>query len=258
MTQGTDKARTTPGAAAARAVTIAALDLVPIYREGLNAVVSRTAGLRWVGHAGSHHASLQLCEKVRPNIVAVDSALDPQCHLVRLLTESDPALIAVVLVRDHHRSAAFVSAAHAAGAHGIASRNADPRNLVEALHRSYTERRYRDPSLASLAARTAPRTPSTVEAARWPDRASMPLSRREYQVLQLVAEGMENSAIAKTLYLSVETVRTHVKSILRKLSARDRTHAVTKAFRAGILVLRGEPQSSHEHDGGSAAPRALS
>jgi DNA-binding NarL/FixJ family response regulator len=66
----------------------------------------------------------------------------------------------------------------------------------------------------------------------------MPLSRREFQVLQLVAEGLENAAIAKILYLSVETVRTHVKSILRKLSARDRTHAVTIAFRSGILIIQ--------------------
>src|SRR5690606_41538066 len=64
----------------------------------------------------------------------------------------------------------------------------------------------------------------------------MPLSRREYQVLQLIAEGLENAAVADKLYLSVETVRTHVKSILRKLGARDRTHAASKAFRSGPLA----------------------
>src|SRR5207237_6080950 len=63
-----------------------------------------------------------------------------------------------------------------------------------------------------------------------------PLSRREYQVLQLIADGLENQAIAKILFVSVETVRTHVKSILRKLAARDRTHAVAVAFRSGVLV----------------------
>jgi DNA-binding NarL/FixJ family response regulator len=78
-------------------------------------------------------------------------------------------------------------------------------------------------------------------------KGAMPLSRREYQVLQLVAEGLENSAIAKLLFLSVETVRTHVKSILRKLSARDRTHAVTIAFRSGILIPRAD-------DGHNPAP----
>ncbi|MFD1049908.1 response regulator transcription factor, partial [Kibdelosporangium lantanae] len=67
-----------------------------------------------------------------------------------------------------------------------------------------------------------------------------PLSRREYQVLQLIADGLENQAIAKILYVSVETVRTHVKSILRKLSARDRTHAVAVAFRSGVLTVGQE------------------
>ncbi len=56
-------------------------------------------------------------------------------------------------------------------------------------------------------------------------------------MLQLIADGLENQAIANVLYVSVETVRTHVKSILRKLSSRDRTHAVAVAFRSGVLTV---------------------
>ncbi|MBY8853512.1 response regulator transcription factor, partial [Saccharothrix sp. MB29] len=62
------------------------------------------------------------------------------------------------------------------------------------------------------------------------------LSRREYEVLQLIADGLENQAVAGELYVSVETVRTHVKNILRKLRARDRTHAVSLAYQAGLLT----------------------
>jgi hypothetical protein len=58
--------------------------------------------------------------------------------------------------------------------------------------------------------------------------------------LQLISDGMENQAIAKALFVSVETVRTHVKSILRKLHARDRAHAVAVAFRLGVLVTHRE------------------
>lgn len=83
----------------------------------------------------------------------------------------------------------------------------------------------------------------------------MPLSRREYQVLQLVAEGLENAVIARILYLSVETVRTHVKSILRKLSAHDRTHAVAIAFRAGILII--QPDDTPDRPLGQAYPPGL-
>ncbi|PXY38600.1 helix-turn-helix transcriptional regulator [Prauserella flavalba] len=227
------------GAAGTRALTVAALDPVPIFREGLNTLIGRTPGLRWVGYATNHHASLQLCEQLRPNIVIVDSGFDPHCHLVRLLSDGDPTLVIVVMVREAQRTAQFLSTAVAAGAHGLLPRAAEPRRLAEAIRRAHVDRRYIDPSLAALTARPK-RQPSTAngQVMSTAHRPQMPLSRREYQVLQLVAEGLENSAIAKVLFLSVETVRTHVKSILRKLSAKDRTHAVTTAFRNGILIAK--------------------
>ncbi|PXY35246.1 helix-turn-helix transcriptional regulator [Prauserella coralliicola] len=238
-----DRGRPGPalGAAGTRALTVAALDPVPIFREGLNALISRTPGLRWVGYATNHHASLQLCEQLRPNIVIVDSGFDPHCHLIRLLSDGDPTLVIVVLVREAQRTAQFLSTAVSAGAHGVLLRSAEPRRLAEAIRRAHVDRRYIDPSLAALTARPKRQPPTTNgQAMSAAHRPQMPLSRREYQVLQLVAEGLENSAIAKVLFLSVETVRTHVKSILRKLSAKDRTHAVTTAFRSGILIAKAD------------------
>jgi len=223
-----------------------------LFREGLNVLISKTPGLQWAGHASSHHASLQLCEQLRPNIVILDSGFDPHCHLVRLLRDGETTLVVVVLVRDAHRTPQFLSAAAAAGAHATVPRTAEPRRLAEAIRRAHIDRRYTDPALAALTAR--PKRQSSADGTDPAVRQQMPLSRREYQVLQLVAEGLENSAIAKTLFLSVETVRTHVKSILRKLSARDRTHAVTKAFRSGILIPRPEESTAPSVDGAAAAP----
>src|SRR5690606_36179366 len=194
----------------------------------------------------------QLCEQLRPNIVILDSGFDPHCHLVRLLRDGETTLVVVVLVRDAHRTPQFLSAAAAAGAHATVPRTAEPRRLAEAIRRAHIDRRYTDPALAALTAR--PKRQSSADGTDPAVRQQMPLSRREYQVLQLVAEGLENSAIAKTLFLSVETVRTHVKSILRKLSARDRTHAVTKAFRSGILIPRPEESTAPSVDGAAAAP----
>ncbi|MBK1784704.1 LuxR C-terminal-related transcriptional regulator [Prauserella cavernicola] len=242
MTHSMDRGRPAPtlGAAGTRALTVAALDPVPIFREGLNALISRTPGLRWVGHATNHHTSLQLCEQLRPNIVIVDSGFDPHSHLIRLLSDGDPTLVIVVLVREPQRTAQFLTTAVAAGAHGVLPRSAEPRRLAEAIRRAHVDRRYIDPSLAALTARPKRQPSANGQVLSTAQRPQMPLSRREYQVLQLVAEGLENSAIAKVLFLSVETVRTHVKSILRKLSARDRTHAVTTAFRSGILIARSD------------------
>lgn len=240
-------------AAGTRALTVAALDTVPLFVEGLCGVIGRTPGLRWVGSASSHHAFLQLCDQLRPNIAVLDSGLDPHCHLTRILAEADSAMLMMVLVRDPQRTPVYLASAARAGAHAAVPRAAEPRRITEAIRRAYVDRRYVDPSLVSLTAR--PKRQSSSTGGHDPaERPRMPLTRREYQVLQLVAEGLENSAIAKVLYLSVETVRTHVKSILRKLSARDRTHAVTKAFRSGILVVAAEdiPVANGEPSGPGA------
>ncbi|SFP83278.1 DNA-binding response regulator, NarL/FixJ family, contains REC and HTH domains [Amycolatopsis arida] len=238
MVQGIGTNRGQPGVPqpGPRQLGVAAVEAAPIFREGLCAVVHRAPGLHWLGHASTHHSSLQMCEQLRPDVVLVDSGLDPRGHLVRLLAAGEStAPTVVVLVRDAQRSARYLGDVFAAGAHAALPRSAEPRRLAEGIHRAHTDRRFVDPSLTALAT-----VGSTRPGAGPVARPRLPLSRREYQVLQLLAEGMENSAIAKTLYLSVETVRTHVKSILRKLPARDRTHAVAVAFRSGILVVHPE------------------
>jgi DNA-binding NarL/FixJ family response regulator len=250
------RVQASPPTAGGRSLGVAAIEPIPIFRDGLSSLVHRTQGLHWVGHAASHHAALQLCEQLKPNVVVLDSALDPNCHLTRLLTAGDPALVIVTLIRETNRSPQYLSAAMAAGVHAAMPRATDPRRLGEAIQRAHTDRRYLDPALAVLTARPkrrpAGQVNGQVNGERPAPRLPMPLSRREYQVLQLVAEGMENSGIAKILFLSVETVRTHVKSILRKLSARDRTHAVTIAFRGGILITL--PDDAHQI---ALAPRAV-
>jgi DNA-binding NarL/FixJ family response regulator len=233
-----------PPMAGGRSLGVAAIDPIPIFREGLSSLVHRTQGLHWVGHAASHYAALQLCEQLKPDVVVLDSALDPNCHLIRLLTTGDSALVIVTLIRETNRTPQYLSAAIAAGVHAAIPRATDPRRLGEAIRRAHTDRRYLDPALAALTARPKRRPADQADGERPVPRVPMPLSRREYQVLQLVAEGLENSGIAKILFLSVETVRTHVKSILRKLSARDRTHAVTIAFRGGILITL--PDDAHQ------------
>ncbi|MFC0115570.1 response regulator transcription factor [Kibdelosporangium aridum] len=215
---------------------IALVDSVPLVREGLSALVMRTRGLRWVGAAGSPHAALQLCERFRPHAVIIDSGLDPRWHLSRMLIGNDPDLGVLLMIRETQRNTQYIAGAIAAGVHGVISRRSEPPQLIQAIQRVHAERRYIDPTLAPALGSAKSKGGGPIPA----NQGQQPLSRREYQVLQLIADGLENQAIAKVLYVSVETVRTHVKSILRKLSARDRTHAVAVAFRSGVLTVNQE------------------
>ncbi|EWC60376.1 two-component system response regulator [Actinokineospora spheciospongiae] len=227
-----------PGGNEAAGLSLALVDGVPMFREGLSALVLRTKGLRWLGATDTPQGALQFAERYRPDVVLIDSGLDPRQHLSHTLSGANPDLAILILVRDGHRTTQYVATAIAAGVHGVLLRSAEPPQLLEAISATHRDRRYVDPALAATVA--APRA----RLAQVGETEQQPLSRREFQVLQLIADGLENQAIAKILYVSVETVRTHVKSILRKLSARDRTHAVAVAFKIGVLIappLRRSP-----------------
>ncbi|WP_018684354.1 response regulator transcription factor [Actinokineospora enzanensis] len=215
--------------------SVALVDGVPLYREGLSALILRTPGLRWLGAAATPQGAVEFVERYQPDIVLVDSGLDPRGHLGASLGAACPTGVVLLLVRDSHRTTQYVGTAVAAGVHGVVQRSVEPPQLVEAIRAVFDSRRYLDPGLARTVAIPRGRL------VRLADGAQQQLSRREFQVLQLIADGLENQAIAKILFLSVETVRTHVKSILRKLDARDRTHAVAVAFKSGVLIA---PQAS--------------
>ncbi|HEX5114078.1 MAG TPA: response regulator transcription factor [Pseudonocardiaceae bacterium] len=220
--------RTPGGATPARRPTgVLVIDPVPLFRDAVTTLFDRTPAVRLLGATANMHHAVTLCERLRPDVVMVDAVLDPRCHLAQLLAGDESTILSVV--REPLRSPRYVATALATGVHGLVLRSAEPAQLLEAIRRTHLERRYLDPELAALA--TGLRHTVT---------ARQPLSRREYQVLQLISDGLENQAIAKSLFVSVETVRTHVKSILRKLHARDRAHAVAVAFRLGVLVPHQE------------------
>jgi DNA-binding NarL/FixJ family response regulator len=231
-----------PGSTQRTALAVALVDGVPLFREGLSALVYRTPGMRWVGAAERTTAALQLHERHRPDVMVIDSGLDPRAQLCHLLA-ADEKLGLLVLVQESHRNTQYMASALAAGVHGLVLRTAEPNQVTEAIMAVHEERRYLDAKLAPVLA--APRG----RLKHWPAPTRQPLSKREYQVLQLIADGLENQSIAKILFVSVETVRTHVKSILRKLGARDRTHAVAVAFRTGVLTAA--PSANEENTAGA-------
>lgn len=198
---------------------VALIDPVPLYREGLSALIRRTPGLRWLGSTGDLHAAVRLHERLRPDVLLIDSVLDPVGHLARLLVERAPDLLIIGLVRDAHSHANYVTSVLEAGVRGVVPRSAQPEQIVRVIGETCRSRGYVHPDLR-------------------PSKERPTLTRREYEVLTLIADGLENQQVADELIVSVETVRTHVKGILRKLSARDRTHAVSLAYRSGLLIGR--------------------
>jgi NarL family two-component system response regulator LiaR len=119
------------------------------------------------------------------------------------------------------------------GAVGYLSKETEPDKIVEAIYAAYNQGQLFDQSLLTQALQNAV-DPSPPE----PEPSELPLemlSEREMDVLKLVAAGMSNASIAKSLNISVPTVKTHVQHILRKLHVADRTQAALWAVREGIV-----------------------
>ncbi|MGH9132626.1 MAG: LuxR C-terminal-related transcriptional regulator, partial [Ilumatobacteraceae bacterium] len=159
----------------------------------------------------------------RHDVVVVGRPSTPatSAEIVRRLRERAPEL-AVTIVVDPRDPRAVADAVHA-GATGVISDGLDPDHFATLVHAAASGTRVVDGRAAGSLA------------SAWLPGSQEPLSTREFEVLERLASGGTNAAIAAELYVSRETVKSHVARLLRKLGARDRGAAVDKARRLGLL-----------------------
>ncbi|MHA6621764.1 response regulator [Pseudonocardia sp. DLS-67] len=195
----------------------------PVVRDGVALLLRNEPALVVVGSAESGRAALERAAALRPDLVLLDLRLPDMLapEVVSGLRAVVPAARVVVFTAhgDHHG----VQAALDAGAHGALLKDAAVTDLVAALRRVLRGERVRDPRMAPDEA---------------PGRSALArsgLTRREYEVLRLAAQGRTNPEIAETTGLARNTVKTYLQSALHKLGARNRVEAIGKASEAGLL-----------------------
>ena len=197
----------------------------PVVRSGLRGIFESEPDLEVVGEAKTGAEAADLALRLRPDVVLMDLRM-PQMDGVaatELIKDSRPQ--PQVLVLTTYDSDADILRAVEAGANGYLLKDAPEEELLAAV-RSAAEGR---PILAPTV------TSRLIERTRTPPEEN--LSGREIQVLQLVAQGTNNREIAKELWISEATVKSHLIRIYGKLGVDDRTAAVTAAFERGILRL---------------------
>jgi len=196
-----------------RARTIVCVDTYPLARLGVAEIARRHLDLRLVGEAGTPEEAREVIARTRPAVVVIGDGLpDRGRALAAELRAAQPALGLVLL--SHQTDPALVRRARQAGVSGFVSRSAAVPVLVAAIRRAATAPgSFRGYGLPVDPA--AERTPA--------------LSRREEQVLTLIADGMSNQDIAAALRLGPGTVRTYVTRLRAKLHASDRSQAVLAA-----------------------------
>ncbi|MEU2350353.1 response regulator transcription factor [Modestobacter sp. NPDC049651] len=195
----------------------------PVLRRGLLGMVNETAGLQAVGAPGEPRRALTLAETARPDAVVVElgsgahGSQAATLNACRDLRRRYPTITIVALATSD--DPAVVNEALAAGVRGYLLMNTSATLLGWAVLAARAGRTVVDPQIRRVEGEVAP--------APKPLTPDVPLTRRETDVLEELVQGQSNRAIGKNLFISEDTVKSHVKAILRKLGARDRAHVVS-------------------------------
>jgi DNA-binding NarL/FixJ family response regulator len=192
----------------------------PLLRQGIAAVIGNEKDMLLVGEASSGREAIDRFRELRPDVTLMDlrmPEIDGVAATTAIRAEFPDARIVVLTT---YRGDALALAALKAGACGYLLKSMIGTELVEAIRSVQSGDRYIPNEIAAeLAAHVT-------------DDA---LSSRELQVLKRVAAGNSNRIIADQLALSEDTIKAHMKSIMSKLAAKDRTHAVTIALKRGMI-----------------------
>lgn len=198
-----------------------------LTREGMRTALA--AAYDVVGEAADGIAGIELIERERPDVAVVDLGL-PGLDGIALTARARLAVpqthIVIMTMIDVEEE---VLAALAAGADAYCLKSSPVSVLVDAVRIASEGGAYFDPRIAHVVlSRFSPRAATSAA-------GSSPLTPREVDVLRLIADGRANTEIATELHIGLGTVKGHIRDILEKLSASDRTHAAVVALRKGFI-----------------------
>jgi DNA-binding NarL/FixJ family response regulator len=210
-------------------ITVLIVDDHAVLRDGLVAILAAQQDFQVVGTAANGRDGLKLAMELKPRVVILDISMPELDGLeaTRQILQKAPETLIVIL--SMHSGAEHVFHALEAGARGYLLKDSAGREIVEAVRAVHAGRRYLSPKVAEIVAASVSegRKVSPLEG----------LSKREREILKLVADGHSSSAIGKMLFLSPKTVDTYRSRLMQKLHIGDVTGLVKFAIQHGLTAL---------------------
>jgi two-component system, NarL family, response regulator len=203
-------------------IRILTVDDHPVLREGIAAVLGSEADIEVVAEAGNGTEAIEKFRALRPDVTLMDIQMPVVNGIDAIVEIRKHFPDARIIVLTTYSGDAQVAKAFQAGASGYLLKSMLRKELVETIRSVHAGQR---------------RIPPEIAVGMAEHYADDQLTAREIDILKQVAAGNANKMVADTLHISEETVKSHMRSILSKLGANDRTHAVTIAIKRGIIEM---------------------
>jgi DNA-binding NarL/FixJ family response regulator len=203
-------------------IRVMSIDDHPMLSEGIASVINGQSDMQLVASASTGKEGVLKHREIKPDVTLTDLRLPDLSGIdvtIAIRTESPDAriILLTMFARDVE-----IQRALEAGAHGYLLKTMPPEKIVETIRQVHSGKKGFSPEIAAGIAEHL---------------SDEILSGREAQVLRHVAEGTRNREIGARLFIAEETVKAHLKHIMRKLNAKDRTEAMTIAVRRGFIHL---------------------
>jgi DNA-binding NarL/FixJ family response regulator len=203
-------------------IRILSADDHPLLRSGIGALIATQPDMQLVAEAATGREAVQRHRELNPDVTLMDLQMPDMSGLDAINAIKSETPSARIIVLTTYSGDALAQRALKAGAQAYVLKSLVRTEILNTIRVVYAgERRVQADVAAEIANHTADAS----------------LTHREIQVLQLVASGCANKTISATLAINEETTKTHIKNILAKLGAKDRTHAVSLGLKRGIISL---------------------
>lgn len=213
------------------AVNILLADDHRMVREGIRCLLENVPEFNVVGEAGDGYECINMVNKTKPNIVLLDIDMPNMNGIDALRIIKEQKMLCKVIMLTRHNEIDYLMKALEIGCDGYILKESSFDTLKKAIFKVYSGDKYIEPNMMPLL------NANMQEKSNVKKKISE-LTRREIDVLKMIASGSFNKEIASTLNISERTVKNHVSNIFKKIEVSDRTQAAVFAIKNGIITIK--------------------